>query len=119
MIPRHPVKTIEVALALIVLAHGVLWASPVYTFPLSANYKVMASILPEDVWAAMFLVLGVGWMAAVISKRIIPRRLGVTVGGGALLWMGATFWLSNPNTIIGWVILILGVASFVTSFELR
>ncbi len=118
MTPR-PVKTIEVVLALITLVHGVIWASPIDTFPLSGNYRVMEMIAPEEVWSVAFIVLGLGWCAGILSKRIIPRRLGLVFGGGSLLWMGVSFWLSNPNTIVGWMLLILGIGSFVTRFELR
>lgn len=88
--------THEVVSALILLVHGALWLAPPETFPLSGNYAVMASIAPENVWGAAFLLFG-----------------------AALLWVGVSFWMSNPQTIVGWVLIIVAAGTFVTRIELR
>lgn len=111
--------THEVVSALILLVHGALWLAPPETFPLSGNYAVMATIAPENAWGAVFLLAGLAWCLAILSHRITPRRAGLTFGGAALLWVGVSFWMSNSQTIIGWVLIIVSAGTFVTRIELR
>lgn len=119
MNPGRQVMTHEVVSALIVLVHGALWLAPTQTFAVSGNYAVMASIASENIWGGAFLLGGAAWCLAILSHRLTPRRAGLTFGGAALLWMGVSFWMSNPATIIGWVLIIVAAGTFVTRIELR
>lgn len=105
--------------ASVMLAPGLILLGPADSFAANANYGVMASIMPEGAWAALLMVLGVAWIGAILSRRLILRRAGAMCGGIVILWMAISFLLSFPGTISGTLMLIVAVGMFIARVKLR
>jgi hypothetical protein len=109
----------ELTAAGIVLAHGVIFLTPPPTFPLSINYRVMDSIAPEWLWGVAFVVIVIVWGGGILSRRLRWRQVILSVLAVVIFWMGASFFLSNINTTIGYTLLIVGAGTFAARVGLR
>ena len=118
--PRfYRISVMECVGAVVVLAHGVILLAPSDMFTLNANYGVMGSLFGEEAWGALFLMFGIGWILAILSRRTVPRRFGTLFGGFLLLWTAVTFLLSFPYSVSGWLFLGNALGAFATRVELR
>jgi len=115
----RPLTVCEVMAASIVLAHGVIFLTPPPTFALSINYRVMDSIAPEWVWGVSYAVIVLVWLAAIVSRRMRARQFMLSILAVVIFWMGASFFLSNINTTIGYTLLIVGGGTFAARVGLR
>lgn len=118
----HPwprLAVIEWVCAAVLLSHAVVFAVPPTTFSLSINYRLMQSIAPEWVWAGAFGVIVGVWAYAQLRRVWKLRQAALTVVSLSLFWMGASFFLSNVNTTIGYTLVILGAGGLVGRVGLR
>lgn len=88
----------EVMFACVIIAWGIAFLTPTQAFALSGNYNALAAIAPEEVWGAWLDAIGVAWLVTVVANRHVPRAIAGIIGGGVLLWMALSIYLSNPNS---------------------
>lgn len=120
--PAHPwprVAVIEWVCAAVLLSHAAVFVVPPVTFALSINYRLMQSIASEGAWGASFALIVALWVFAHLRRDLRLRQIMMTVLGLALFWMGASFFLSNVNTTIGYTLIILGSGGLVGRVGLR
>lgn len=117
--PWPRLAVIEWVSAAVLFANAVVFAVPPNTFALSINYRLMQSIAPEWVWGASFALIVAVWAFAQLRRNLRLRQAVTTVIGLALFWMGVSFFLSNVNTTIGYMLIILGVGALVGRVGLR
>ena len=109
----------ELVAAGIVAAHAVIFLVPPPTFALSINYRVMDSVAPEWVWGASYLVIVAIWVLALAWRNTRARQVMLSVLAIVIFWMGASFFLSNINTTIGYTLLIVGAGTFAARVGMR
>ena len=112
-------SVIEWVCAAVLFANAVVFAVPPNTFALSINYRLMQSIAPEWVWGTSFALIVALWAFAQLRRNLRLRQVMTTAIGLALFWMGASFFLSNFNTTIGYTLIILGTGALVGRVGLR
>lgn len=117
--PRRAVRWAECLYAVVVGTLGILWALPNDAFSLAINYRAMSSLAPEWAWALLFLVWAIAWMLAIWRGPLVFRRAGATFGGALLIFVGASWFISNPLTINGWVVFWSGIGALLARYDLR
>lgn len=117
--PWPRMSVIEWVCAAVLFANAVVFAVPPNTFALSINYRLMQSIASEWVWGTSFALIVALWAFTQLRRNLRLRQVMTTVIGLALFWMGASFFLSNVNTTIGYTLIILGTGALVGRVGLR
>lgn len=121
LLRRLSLSTGEVVLWLVICNYGLALILPPDRFPNNENFEVMASIAPEKLWGVSFAAYAGLWaLVAVVtaSSRVCVTRHAYRlrlalywVAALCTLWMGITFFLSNPMTTGGGPLIAVAIAA--------
>lgn len=116
---RKPTRLAEFVYPAIMIAQGLVWLRPDLSFSLSINYDIMRRIGPEEWWGAAWIVLSVIGCLLTLSGLIRPRRFAMSIYAALPLFVGLSFYASNPLTTTAVPFLGVGLAAIVTLIEVR
>ena len=119
MSTRKPTALVEIALPLNLIAQAIIWLRSDISFSLSANYSVMSAIGPEEWWAAFWIVTALACLALTLSGRLSMRRIALSMCAALPLFVGLSFFASNPLATTAIPYLAIGVFTLCVLIEVR
>lgn len=108
----------EVMFACFIAAWGISFLNQIESFALTSNYKALASIADENAWGVFLTTTGVAWLVIVVLGFNHLRMIAGVVGAATLLWMGASIFLSNPNSTWAGPTMVVGIGAVYSSVRL-
>lgn len=75
---------ITLFLAEVFWASMLIWSGPTFT---REAYTLMALVMPEQVWAALFFITGIAQISIVLSSNIHSTFARYFAGWNSLLWL--------------------------------
>ena len=104
---------------MILIAQGIVWLRPDTSFALSVNYDIMRGIGPEEWWAAAWIIMAFIGSVLTLTGSIRLRRVSMSIYAALPLFVGLSFYASNPLATTAIPYLGVGVAAIVTLIEVR
>ena len=101
----------ETVVAVCALVWGVAVLLPYETFGPDTSYRLMVG--DESFWGLAFVTMGLIRLIAAEGKHHTLRRVGSLLGVGFWSVLGVFFYLGNPTTAVGGVLIMLALASVV------
>lgn len=85
-----------VLFAAFLAAFGISWLNPAEQFSLSANYRILAIIAPENAWGILAVGFSAAWIVALIFRPRAEKLFASFSGGIFLLFVSVASYLGNP-----------------------
>lgn len=104
---------------MILIAQGIVWLRPDNSFSLSVNYDIMRGIGPEEWWGVAWIVSAIACIVLTALGPIRLRRISMTISAALPLFVGLSFYASNPFATTAIPFLGVGIAAIVTLIEVR
>ena len=116
---RKPTRLSELIYPIIIITQGIVWLRPDTSFALSVNYDIMRRVGPEEWWGYAWIASAILALALTSIGSIRLRRASLTISAALPLFVGLSFYASNPLATTAIPFLGVGIAAIVTLIEVR
>lgn len=116
---RKSTVLVELLFPLIMIAQGATWLRAGDVFALSINYDIMRVIMPEESWGIAWITIALVSVALTLTGTLGARRLALIICGSLLLFVGASFYASNPLVTTAVPVVGAGLGALLVMIEVR